>query len=590
MTFNRYYRDELSFLRELGREFAETYPDDAHFLTDVRSDPDVERLLEGVAFLTGRIRQKLDDEFPELIHGVMNLLWSHYLRPIPAMSLLEFMPIPGAVTGHKRIPAMETVVESREIEGTRCRFRTTADVDLYPLQLEQVALEAVGSTHSLLRLRFAMLSGATAGQAGIKRLRLHLIGEPAHTLYYWLCRHAGKITLRVGGQGHPMDEVALAGCKIEPAGFAQNEALLPYPKTSFDGYRLLQEYFAFSQKFLAVDLSDLRPLAGHGTASEFEICITLTKPPPASFRLSTDHIRLFCTPIVNLFKLDSDPIEVTHERSEYLLRPSGTPRGHYELFSVDRAVGHVHGSGKELPYEPFYSFRRNDTTWSSTIYYQTHLRESIADEGGCETYVSFVNADEDRIRGQDMPTEIVAFDVTCTNRDLPSKLLVGDIRVPTESSPGYAQFRNVVRVSLRGRVPLGGELHWRLLSHLSLNYVSLTRVETLRELLDLYNFAARQDSQARQAHVRLLDGILDIQSRGKDYVFRGAPVRGTEITLSLKDEHFGGDGKVFVFGSLLSEFFALYASLNSFTELHIKLVNQGEVLSWPVRIGQQVLI
>lgn len=521
MAFNRYYRDELDFLRQLGREFAEAHPKEAHFLTEVGNDPDVERLLEGVAFLTGRIRQKLDDEFPELIHGVMNLLWPHYLRPIPAMSLLEFTPIPGAVTEWKRIPAMETVVESRDIDGTRCRFRTTADVDIYPLQLEQVSLQTASGGHSALRLHFTMLPGATLGQAGIERLRLHLVGEPAYTLYYWLCHHAGTIKLRLGGQGRPVEEVALPDCKIQPFGFAKDEALLPYPKTSFDGYRLLQEYFAFPQKFLAVDLSDLRPLARRGTATTFEMLITLTKAPPASLRLTKDHVRLFCSPIVNLFRLDSQPIEVSHERTEYLLRPSAAPAAHYELFSVDRAVGHLRGTGEELRYEPFYSFHQSIGTGPSTIYYQTHLRQSMTNDGACETYVSFVNADEVPVRGLDVLTEIVTFDVTCTNRDLPGKLHVGDIHVPTDSSPGFAQFRNVVQVSARGPVPLGGDIHWRLLSHLSLNYLSLTRVETLRGLLDLYNFAARQDDQARRAHIRLLDGIVDIQSCGKDYLFRG---------------------------------------------------------------------
>ncbi|WHZ21863.1 MAG: T6SS component TssF (ImpG/VasA) [Nitrospira sp.] len=590
VTFNRYYRDEVDFLRQLGREFAEAHPKEAHFLADVGSDPDVERLLEGVAFLTGRIRQKLDDEFPELIHGVMNLLWPHYLRPIPAMSLLEFTPIPGAVTEHKRIPAMETEVESREVEGTSCRFRTTADVDLYPFQLDQVSLEGASGSRSALRLRFTLLPGATLGQVEVERLRLHLIGEPAYTLYYWLCRHVGTVKLRLVGPGRPAEEVALLDCKVEPVGFTKEGALLPYPTTAFEGYRLLQEYFAFPQKFLALDLSDLRPLAKRGSATTFDILILFTKAPPASLRLSKDHVRLFCTPVVNLFRLDSQPIQVTHERTEYLIRPSVAPASHYELFSVDGAVGHLRGTGEELQYEPFYSFRQGDGKAAARIYYHTRLRQSMVNDGAAETYVSFVNADEIPVRGWEVPTEIVTFDLTCTNRDLAGKLHVGDIHLPTDRSPGFAQFRNVVKVSPPCRVPLGGDLHWRLLSHLSLNYLSLTSVETLRGLLDLYNFAARQDEQAKRAQVRLLEGIVAVQSRGKDCLFHGMPVRGTEITLSLRRDHFLGEGDLFLFASVLCEFFALYASLNSFTELLVKETEQGELYSWPIRIGQQAVL
>jgi len=590
VALNRYYRDELDFLRQMGREFAEAHPKEAHFVGEVGSDPDVERLLEGVAFLTGRIRQKLDDEFPELIHGVMNLLWPHYLRPIPAMSLLEFTPIPGAVTERQRIRAIETEVESQEIDGTRCRFRTTADVDLYPFQLEQASLESASGGQSALRLRFAMLPGSMLGQAGIERLRLHLVGEPAYTLYYWLCRHVSTIKLRLGGQGRPVEEFALPDCKIQPFGFAKDEALLPYPKTAFDGYRLLQEYFAFPQKFLAVDLTDLRALARRGSATTFEILIALTKAPPPSLRLSKDHVRLFCAPIVNLFEVDSQPIQVSHERTEYLVRPSGAPASHYEIFSVDGAVGHVRGTGQEVRYESFYSFRRSGAKAPNTIYYRTHLRQSMVSDGASESYASFVNADDLPVRGGDVPTEIVTFDLTCTNRDLAGNLHVGDIHVPTDRSPGFTQFRNVARVSAPCRPPLGGDLHWRLLSHLSLNYLSLARVETLRELLDLYDFGARHDEQAKRAHARLLEGIADVESRGKDCLFHGAPVRGTEITLSLLEGHFAGDGDLFLFTAVLSEVFALYATVNSFTELHVKKIEQGERYSWPIRIGRQVIL
>ncbi|MDL1891026.1 type VI secretion system baseplate subunit TssF [Nitrospirales bacterium NOB] len=590
VTFNRYYKDELEFLRQMGREFAEAHPKEAHLLADVGSDPDVERLLEGVAFLTGRIRQKLDDEFPELIHGVMNLLWPHYLRPVPAMSLLEFSPIPGAVTERKRIPAMETEVESGKIEGTGCRFRTTAEVDLYPFQLEQVSLEAASGGHSALRLRFTLLPGATLAQAQVGRLRLYLVGEPAYTLYYWLCRHVSKIRLRLLAQGRPVEEIGLTDCQIQPFGFSREEALLPYPKTAFDGYRLLQEYLTFPQKFLAVDLSDLQPLSRRASAATFEILILFTKAPPASLRVSKEHVRLFCTPIVNLFKLDSQPIQISHERTEYLVRPSAAQAMQDEIFSVDGANGHLRGTGEELHYEPFYSFRHGYGKSTATVYYQTHLRQSVVSKGGAETYVSFVNADEIPVRGVEVPTEIVTFNLTCTNRDVAGKLRVGDIQVPTDSSPGFAQFKNITRVSAPCRAPVGGDLHWRLLSHLSLNYLSLTSVEALRGLVDLYNFAARQDEQARRAQARLLEGIVDVQSRGKDHLFHGVPIRGTEVTLSLKQDHFAGEGDMFLFASVLSEFFALYASVNSFTQLVVNEIEQGEQYSWPSRIGQQIIL
>lgn len=91
----RYYEEEMRYLKEAGLEFSKAHPDRAAMLNLDRvgtRDPYVERLFEGFAFLTGRIRQKLDDDFPELTEGLVNMLWPHYLRMIPSLTVLELIP------------------------------------------------------------------------------------------------------------------------------------------------------------------------------------------------------------------------------------------------------------------------------------------------------------------------------------------------------------------------------------------------------------------------------------------------------------------------------------------------------------------
>ena len=185
MAFNKYYQDELSFLREMGKEFSQAYPSAAQFLADRGSDPDVERLLEGFAFLSGRIRQKLDDEFPELVHAMMNLLWPHYLRPIPSISMVEFSPIPGAVKGRQRV-TRGVELSSVPVEGTPCRFRTCFDVDLFPMQLQDASLKELSSGSHALTIRMNLNPGAKFSDLAMEFLRLHLFGESAYLLYLCL--------------------------------------------------------------------------------------------------------------------------------------------------------------------------------------------------------------------------------------------------------------------------------------------------------------------------------------------------------------------------------------------------------------------
>lgn len=586
MSFNKYYQDELSFLREMGREYAKTYPAAAQFLADRGSDPDVERLLEGFAFLTGRIRQKLDDEFPELIHAMVNLLWPHYLRPIPSISLVEFTPIAGAVRERQKI-IRGTEVASIPVEGTPCRFRTCFDVDIYPFNLTEAALETSSQGRTLLRLRFAMSPGTTLRQANLESIRLHLFDEPSYTLYLWLCRYVSELRIRPIAQGKPGKEIALPPSRIRPVGFEKEEALFPYPKTSFDGYRLIQEYFTFPEKFLFMEISGLDPIPQLGAGEAFEIDILFSRAPSASLRVSRENIRLYCTPVVNLLEVDSDPIRVDHSRVEYLIRPSGPSPLHHEIYSIDRASGWVRGTAEEHEYEPFYSFKHGlGPSDRKATYYQLRIRNAVVGDG-IDTYVSFVSSDQTNIIP---PTETVVFRLTCTNRSLAAKLRVGDIETPTESSPEFAQFRNITKVSPTIRPPMGGDLYWRLISHLSLNYISLANVQALTGILGLYNFQSLYDRQAARANERRLEGIREVQSRVEDLLFHGIPIRGTATNIELMEDHFAGEGDMFLFSNILNEFLSLYASLNTFSRLTVKGKKEGEIYQWPPKIGHQIIL
>jgi len=586
--FSEYYQEELNFLREMGREFAEAYPAAAHLLAGPGGDPDVERLLEGVAFLTGRIREKLDDEFPELTHAMMSLMFPHYLRPVPAMTMVQFEPNVEALRSRIVLPR-GTAIDSAPVEGTNCRFRTAGDVILYPMRLIDAALEVPPQTSPYLRLRFAIHGGMTPDQIGLKDLRLHLAGEAGagYDLYLWLCRHVKRWTLRSVSReaSGPAVDMPLKG--IRPAGFSDGEALLPYPDNAFPGYRLLQEYFSLPEKFLAIDLNGLDRAAGQADGGEFEMIFELDRTPETQHRIGRDNVLLYCAGAVNLFSHDADPIRVDQERFEYPVRPSGTQPGHYEVYAIDRVVGFMPGTAEETEYPPFFSFRHAARAEDrGRIYFHAHLRRAVVGVG-TTTSLSFVNVSQE---GAVPPTEVVSVELTCCNGRLPEKLRPGDLRLPTSDSAGLTRFRNIGRISRAVPPPLSRNVLWLLMSHWSLNYMSLTSVEALRGLLALYNFHAFEDRQAARENELRMSAIAGVKGRPEERFYRGTPVRGLAVEMDLQESHFSGPGDVYLFGRVLHEFMARYVTMNSFVRLTVKGVEHRDIYEWPARMGEQTLL
>jgi type VI secretion system protein ImpG len=583
---NKYYQDELTFLREMGKEFSQTWPDLAHMLAERGSDPDVERLLEGFAFLAARIRQKLDDEFPEVTHGLWNLLWPHYLRPIPSTSVLEFKSVPGAVRDKVHIPR-GTGIASIPVEGTRCRFRTCYGVDLYPMELTDAGIEEKAGAPLTLRIGFQVADGVQLKQMGMDSLRLFLWGEPEITslLYLWICRNLKEITFQGYLEGRPSQQFTIPSSSVTPAGFTDEEALLPSPSVSFTGFRLLQEYFALPAKFMFLDIRGLRPAAELEAGGKFELHFRFNAGLQKVPKVTKDNFRLFCTPIINLFAHTADPFRLEHDRVEYRLRPASVEAKHYEIYSVEKVVGWEQGQTHPREYASFYDFKHDLGSEQQPIFYQMRLRPSISGVGS-ETFVSFVSEQQERLLP---PAETVSIDLICTNRNLTDQLRIKDVSEATGDSPEFATFQNITRVTSSIRPPLDEGLHWRLLSHLALNYLSLVDVTSLRAVLQLYNFQALYDRQAARANQLRLDAIQSVRSKPMDWLLKGVPVRGISIELDLVETNFSGEGDLYLFATILNELFALYTSMNSFTRLTVRGVKEGEVYQWAPRLGHQIL-
>lgn len=592
MSFNQYYQSELNALRQLGGVFAARNPALAHFLGQGGRDPDVERLLEGFAFLTGRLREKLDDDLPELTHSLMYLLWPNYMRPLPSFSMLQFEPL--AQTGPAVVALRDTQLESEPVEGVRCGFRTCYATEVQALKLATLNYSETGEG-ALLTLRLEVTGDGHLGELNLSRLRLHFAGDAyiSGTLYISLLRHLGGVELvPLDHEGRPLKDegrkpvsFTLPSTCIQPVGFAEDEALIPYPLNTFRGYRYLQEYFAFQEKFLFVDLSGLNVL---GSLTEdtlklgrsIELKFTLNKNGMERQRPSLENIQLYCTPIVNLFSHDASPVRHQGKQDEYLLLPDEKGRGHCGVFSVDK-VGSSNTAGYLCDFVPFESFEHDPSFDVSKArpHYSVRQRPSLAHEG-LDTYLSFGSYEV-------KSSETVSVDLTCTNQNLPRRLKVGDIR--KGSAPDQLSFRNILAPTPSYAPPLDRGFLWKLISNMSLNYVSLANVNALKVILETYDLPRYYDQKARDVSKKKLGGLQSISHQHVDRLYRGLPVRGLRTELVINPQGFVGEGDLFLFASVLNEFFALYASLNSYHELQVNST-QGEVYQWTPRMGLQPLL
>lgn len=323
-----YYERELTIFRQLGQEFAQAYPKVASRLLlepGKCEDPHVERLIQAVAFLAARIHHKIDDEFPEITNALLGLLYPHYLAPIPSMSVAEFTvdPEQGKLTSGYEIPR-HTLLYSRPIDGTQCRFRTGYPLTLWPVAVTSARFDLPGRVTTgskalgLIRLELQCQGGVSFNELQIDRLRFYLDGEgqSGHALYELLLNKTREVWIRPAGSKPGGKPVVLPASCLQPVGFGEEDGLLPYPPHALMGYRLLQEYFTFPQKFLFVDLTRFPEASQADLGDKAEVLIFLDQVPRADHVISPDNFKLGCTPIVNLFPQIAEPIRLDHTQHE----------------------------------------------------------------------------------------------------------------------------------------------------------------------------------------------------------------------------------------------------------------------------------
>lgn len=590
MTFKSDYQSELAFLRALAHDFAQDDPWLAQFLDNESGDESIERLFEGFAFLTTQLRRKLDDDLPETTHPLLQVLWPNYLRPVPSLTLVRFEPIAKAISERQPI-AKGTRLFSSQVEGVSCEFRTCTQVAIHPLQLTAVTTEHRPDS-SILRIELQSLTELALKHSGCDNFSVQLIGEPiaAQTLYLWLSQHLRRISIVINDK-----ILSLPPNIIDFPGFTPEEALLPSPRAELDGYRLLQEYFHFPQRFWAFRLNELAAYLPDYPTEQVSFQFTFHKPLPAGCDLRLEDLALYCTPAINQFQHTVDATPLDGQDSSMLLQPPGVNQTPGEVFCVDRvsACRYENDQGqtkKQWLYDlqPFESLDHPAALAEEEArpYYQ-EVVELIPSKDQSQRILRLLQRDGKAWRGN---REVLSIEMTCTHGQLPSQLGIGEIDRPSQSTPAFANFSNITRPTQSLPPLLDGQLHWQLLSNLSLNSLSLNCAEGLRAVLASYDFAGLTDLPKQRATRARLQAIEQADTRPLDWLFKGVPVRGLNTTLRVDPSPFDSDGELYLFGSVLSYFFTLYASPQSFHKLDIINTRSNEHYSWPARVGRQVTL
>lgn len=569
-----YFDAEMRYLRDAAKEFTRLHPEQAREMglaTPGAADETVEQLFQGFAFLMGRVREKLDDDYPELTEGLISRLWPHALRPLPSVCVVEIAPevdelkLPEILEKHS-----EVVSQPVGEHHIRCRYRTTRDLVLNPLKLSSVGLFTESNGQQILRMRFHCGHGADWRQVDLSRLPFYLHGDipQASLLSLYLTRRVAGCYVRLAGNAERQPFSA----RFRATGFETESTVWPLEERQEPQHLWLLEYFTFREKFMFVDLCGLETIAWPEEPQWFELEFVFSELWPSDFSINDENLRLHCVPVVNLFRLDARPLAINAFQSEYPLRPLRDNDPHTEIFAVEQvAASFLEDAARYTPFRDFQHQGGMLRHKRPARYYHTRIKRGPS--GRNDTFLT-LGGDEFERERQD-PEEPLALSLTGTNGILPRKLLQSVLLDTLEGAiQTPVRVMNLSTPTLAAYPPQRGRFHWQMLSQRGSSFLwMMDNAEVLRNALALFCWS--DDEQ----HRRRLAGIISVKhwrlQKWQRYL-----MQGVDIEVTLNTDHFSGEGDVWLFGSLLNRFLAQYADMHLYNRLTLILEPSGKCLRW----------
>jgi len=614
MSTDKYFEREYNFLQTAGEEFSKKHPtlgSRLHMSERERKDPFVERLYEGFAFLAGRIHERLDDEFPEIAGGILEILFPNLLKTFPSCSILQVNIKSGALTEPMLIKKGSEIqtqagrykvkykVQSGSGTGARLTekdeptefiFRTTQDVSVRPVKLTDVITEETAYAKTALTLKLQLDRNVDYNSLKMDSFRLYLYGSASvkYNLHLFLTNYLSSVFVReVVNDKSPFRKiedfkvtVPELSTDVEYSG--DDYSVLPYSKQSFSGFRLLQEYFAFPEKFFFIDLHGLDKFQATGESSQIEIKLEFDRKMPREKLPEKHNIMLNCTPIVNLFSRSTEEVPVNQRLPEYYIVPDLYRRKSREVYSVDKVSGISENRVEQYKYIPITAHDILDTSnpeYNFKRFYSVFRRTLQSDMA--ETFI--------RLFGPSMeeelfPKETLSIEATLSNGFLPSAYLeVGSIKEPLDFPPGVEASNITVPTEILD-CPEKQNYLWSLIAHLSVSFSTLADANTFKSILNLYNWAKAHNHPNKKR----IDSIKKIHKpKLITKVMNQSLIRGIEFHIEVDSKEFeNGEGEINLFGMVLNKFLSHYVTLNSYVFLKITESGTSKSYTWNPSVGE----
>jgi type VI secretion system protein ImpG len=612
MSTDKYFEREYNFLQIASEEFSKKHPTLGSRLRlseRERKDPFVERLMEGFAFLAGRIHERLDDEFPEIAGGILEILFPNLLKPFPSCAILQAKPKPGAITqavtiskgseiqtlmGRYKVkykvysgPQEKSRVTEKE-EPAEFIFRTTQNLVVRPMNLEQIRLEETPQGNSFLILKIQPDRNIDYSALNMDNLQIYLQGSASvkYTLLLFLTRYVSSLSVKElidnKSQFRKIDEFSIGIPEISPGMDENDNSILPYSKQTFSGFRLLHEYFSFQEKFFFVNIKGLEKFKDSGESNPFEIKIDFNRKIPREKHPRQNDILLHCTPIINLFSRSAEEVIVNQRMPEYYVIPDLDRRKSREIYSIDGITGVSENKTEQYKYIPITAhdiLETSDPEYNYKRFYSVIRRTLQSDMN--ETYLRlFGPSMEEEV----FPKETLSIDSTLSNGFLPSSYLeVGSIKEPL-NFPAGIEASNITAPSEVLECPEKQNYLWSLIAHLTVSYTSLADADSIKSILNLYNWT----KTFNHPNKKRIDGIKKVHPpKLISKVINQSLIRGIEFNIEVDPKDFEqGEGDINLMGMILNTFLSQYVTLNSYILLKITETGTGKEYTWKPKIGR----
>lgn len=567
-----------------SKAFAAAYPKVANRLMitgESVEDPHVERLIQAFSLISARIHKKLDDGYEHFTSALFEVLYPAYLKPFPSCSIvaleqgIKLSQMTQPILAKK---GMELV--TKPYQGVSCRFSTTYPVTLLPLELHQLEFklnpveESYQYSNAVLKLQFNILSaGFDVTTLASQKLRVYLDTTPFGVAQLRDLMLDQTTKVFAGSQVHASRAIKNP---FALAGFSPDDALLPADQHAHHAYRLIAEYFAFPEKFnfIDIDLQQLKSIFVNDTKSffielKFKLDTHNNQFIQLFSQLSAKNIRLFCTPVINLFKKPAEPIKINHKQVKYHVVGDAHHSQFYEIYAINRLSLIREAANRQQSLHevlPFYSLN-HAREQSQALYYHIEREHTLhANQSGYDYQITLVDHQFDPATVQ---ADYLSLDLYCTNRHLPQHipfgLAQGDLH-QDETGP-FRQVRFLKKPTPTYRFNHAKEGNWRIISHLSLNTQALNQQQDIRALKEAFTLYELTHSAY---NLKQIEGFKDIAFTSATSMVPAIPypmfIRGLEVRVTIDDSSFVGTGRQLI-GQLLSHFFGLKVNLNSFIQI-----------------------